>query len=269
MTEVKGDPSPWEEACFRLHYDAALGRMFRGLLHNLNGVMQSFSMQTELYAMMFPKVEGLLADLPGAAAENRLPEALAAVGELLRSRAALVAQGQAKVESGQRIMRRVMEMSAFQESLQAEESSLNAIVQAVVEFLNADTFFKHKVRKEFELAPDLPLVPGRGFEVYQVLFAVLENANEALQQTEGPCRLGIKTVSEGKVVRLLVEDSGPGLAAESATKIFAPFFTTKPGHLGLGLYLAQRLLDKMGGTIACESRPGLTCFSCSFPGLAA
>ena len=44
--------NPWENAFFKQSYDAAVGRLFRGLIHNLNGALQAVSMQSELMAMM-------------------------------------------------------------------------------------------------------------------------------------------------------------------------------------------------------------------------
>ena len=60
-----------------------------------------------------------------------------------------------------------------------------------------------------------------------------------------------------RVARIEVLDSGPGLDDEQAGRIFDPFFTTKePGEgMGLGLAIAARLTDQMGGVIEARQRP--------------
>jgi signal transduction histidine kinase len=62
----------------------------------------------------------------------------------------------------------------------------------------------------------------------------------------------------GLAVRIEVEDTGDGIAAEHLARIFDPFYTTKtPGNgTGLGLAIAARIIESLGGTITAASRPG-------------
>ena len=55
------------------------------------------------------------------------------------------------------------------------------------------------------------------------------------------------------------EDTGPGLSPEDQDKIFEPFYSTKQGiqGLGLGLPICQKILDRYGGRLVVESRPGM------------
>jgi len=55
-----------------------------------------------------------------------------------------------------------------------------------------------------------------------------------------------------------VRDSGKGIPKENLKKIFEPFFTTKPPGegTGLGLFVTRGIIEKLGGTIAVESRLG-------------
>jgi hypothetical protein len=59
-------------------------------------------------------------------------------------------------------------------------------------------------------------------------------------------------------VRIVISDSGEGIAPESLEKIFDPFFTTKePGRgTGLGLSISASIIDSFGGRITVESEPG-------------
>lgn len=72
----------------------------------------------------------------------------------------------------------------------------------------------------------------------------------------------------GEVVQIVVADNGPGIPSQMVDNIFEPFVTTKePGKgTGLGLAVAARLIDAMGGTIRVENREGLgTAFTIVLP----
>ena len=53
-----------------------------------------------------------------------------------------------------------------------------------------------------------------------------------------------------------IRDTGPGMSADIKAKIFEPFFSTKEEGIGLGLPIAQRIVEEHGGEIRVESSPG-------------
>jgi signal transduction histidine kinase len=57
-------------------------------------------------------------------------------------------------------------------------------------------------------------------------------------------------------VAVIVEDSGPGVPAESREQIFNPFFTSKKEGVGLGLSIVAKIVDDHRGSIRLESPPG-------------
>jgi signal transduction histidine kinase len=57
-------------------------------------------------------------------------------------------------------------------------------------------------------------------------------------------------------VRLIVADTGIGIAEEDLGLVFQPYFTTKTLGIGLGLALTRRIIEEHGGTIGIESRMG-------------
>jgi len=58
------------------------------------------------------------------------------------------------------------------------------------------------------------------------------------------------------VAEIAIQDTGPGIAEEFREKIFEPFFSTKEEGIGLGLPIAQRIVEEHGGQIRVDSPPG-------------
>lgn len=105
-------------------------------------------------------------------------------------------------------------------------------------------------------APDLPPVPLDRGQISRALKNVVGNAIEAMREAgSGQALLEVRTALEPEVVRVEVRDSGPGLSAEAARRIFEPYFTTKSGGTGLGMAIVYRIITEHGGVISAESRP--------------
>jgi two-component system NtrC family sensor kinase len=134
-------------------------------------------------------------------------------------------------------------------------------VNALVE----DTLFLLKHHKRFrrvavtrELAPALPLVHGNAEQLIQVLMALLLNAADAIEHG------GALTVRTGVAphrpdeVTVAVSDTGPGIPPAELSKIFEPFYTTKPQGrgTGLGLSICYGIIEDHRGRIEVDSEVG-------------
>lgn len=108
---------------------------------------------------------------------------------------------------------------------------------------------------ELDLTPDV-LVEGEGEALREALSALLDNAFEAQLESGArtPVRVGLVT-TDALSWTLTIEDAGPGLAATTDGRIGQPFFTRKPGHLGLGLFLSKTLLARHGMSLQLEIAP--------------
>jgi len=111
-----------------------------------------------------------------------------------------------------------------------------------------------RVRVVVEAAAPVPLA-GVEAELKAICQALVVNACEASPDA-GEVRLAVEPLAgEPGGARLVVEDSGPGLAPEVRERLFAPHVTTKPHGSGMGLFLARRLAaGRYGGEVALAGR---------------
>lgn|SRR5215207_798061 len=102
---------------------------------------------------------------------------------------------------------------------------------------------------------ELPPVDCYAGQLNQTWMNLLANAAQSAARG-GEVR--VRTRLDGEAVVVSVSDTGPGIAAEHIDKIFDPFFTTKPvgEGTGLGLSITYGIVERHGGTIRVESRPG-------------
>lgn len=111
--------------------------------------------------------------------------------------------------------------------------------------------------------PELQCYPG---DLNQVWTNIIDNAIQAM---DGHGTLTIRTARENEqMIRVEICDDGPGIPEDVIERIFTPFFTTKPfgEGTGLGLDLAWRIVvEKHGGNISVQSKPGDTRFAVCLP----
>jgi signal transduction histidine kinase len=116
--------------------------------------------------------------------------------------------------------------------------------------------------------PSLPEVFADPQQMKQVLMNLLNNAIEALRGG-GKIHLATCCGKDAKgldIVRVLVQDSGPGIPREVQESIFDPFFGTKEEGTGLGLWIARRIMTEHGGGIDLkQSTASGTTFSLWLP----
>jgi signal transduction histidine kinase len=124
---------------------------------------------------------------------------------------------------------------------------------------------KHGVTLRQHYDRTLPPVWGYADELNQVWTNLLHNGAQAMQYS-GEIDIYIQRANDAEAV-VRIEDNGPGVPPEIQQRIFEPFFTTKPQGegSGLGLDICRKIIEKHGGRIELESRPGHTVFSVFLP----
>jgi PAS domain S-box-containing protein len=110
------------------------------------------------------------------------------------------------------------------------------------------------------------LLNGDATRLRQVIHNLLQNAHDALQQTEHPqIVLATENTDEG-ALKLTVRDNGSGIPENLLGRLFEPYMTTKQKGTGLGLAIVKKIVEEHGGKITMERQPsGGTCVSVILP----
>ena len=114
---------------------------------------------------------------------------------------------------------------------------------------------ERRVNVHLRSAPNLPRVLIDKIQIQQVIVNLVRNAIEAMGTSErreltiaseivGPAQVGVSVV-----------DSGPGIAAEIADRLFQPFVTTKAQGMGIGLSICRSIVEAHGGKLSVEPNP--------------
>jgi signal transduction histidine kinase len=126
-----------------------------------------------------------------------------------------------------------------------------------------DKTFNAEFKTEFD--PNLPKINVVPQEIGRVLLNIINNAFQALTKTEFLIHnselkplVKVSTMKNGDNLEIRVSDNGPGIPDAIKTKIFQPFFTTKPTGqgTGLGLSLSYDIVKAHGGEIKVNSKFG-------------
>jgi signal transduction histidine kinase len=128
---------------------------------------------------------------------------------------------------------------------------------------------EHGVEYRLDAAPGAPKIRGDLIGLQQVLVNLLLNGIQAMAEAGSrPRRLAVSVAPNADLRRLefRVRDSGPGIPAENRERIFAPFFSTKPNGMGMGLAICCSIVNEHGGELQIEdAEPEGACFLFSLP----
>jgi C4-dicarboxylate-specific signal transduction histidine kinase len=116
----------------------------------------------------------------------------------------------------------------------------------------------HRVALRTELAPALPAILGDRIQLQQVVINLVMNGLEAMQSvTDRPRELVIRSDQDGaQLVQVTVTDSGAGISAENADRLFNAFFTTKSSGMGMGLSICRSIIEAHGGRMSATNNAG-------------
>lgn len=286
-----------EAALFQSEKLASLGVLSAGLLHEVNNPAAAIARAAHHLAVvaeeLVPAQEPVtLSPLQRARSEQSMTEVLEAAGieNPVDLAASLVSQGWSS-ELVSSTARDPMELGRLARLVHARQLALEVGMAAarISELVNAVkrwtysgqgpvqdvdlnqvindscTLLKHKSagkKLELVLAEVLPSIHGRGVELSQVVTNLIDNALDAATS-----RVRLATTAAPHEIILEVSDDGPGIPADQLSRIWEPFYTTKPPGVGtgIGLPISRRIVADHGGRIDVESEPGSTVFVVHLP----
>ncbi len=129
---------------------------------------------------------------------------------------------------------------------------MNEIIREMTVLLN-DKANRTSISIRTELDSGLPLVTADRVQLQQVLMNLIINGIEAMKDASGELTITSKRTADGQLL-VSVSDSGIGLPAGEADRIFEAFFTTKEQGTGIGLSISRRIIESHGGCLwACAN----------------
>ncbi len=201
---------------------ATVGEIASGVAHEVNNPLAAIRMEAELLA------------------STEDPETGAAARTIVR-----------EVDRAASIIRSLLQLARRADSAPTPVN-VNDLVRDVAE-IRRRVLRSENVQVETEIDTRAPPVLGLSQELMQVVINLVTNAEHALRRWT-PAVIRISTQGMERWVRLVVEDSGPGIPDDLRQRIFDPFFTTKSPDegSGLGLSICQRVVSELGGRIRLE-----------------
>lgn len=207
---------------------STLGEMASGLAHELNQPMAAIANYAAAASAAMQSGEPaaeVLEDL------QRISEQAFRAGEIIRRLRGFIAKRDA----------------------QRAPANLNVLVQDSLHLMSPELSHAH-IAVDLALDPQLPDTVVDAIQIEQVILNIVRNAAEAMRDSDdGDRRLTIRTEAVGPDrTRIVVCDTGPGVAPENRDRLFRPFYTTKSQGLGLGLWISQTLIDAHNGSLTAE-----------------
>ena len=218
---------------------AVIGQLIAGVVHELNNSLNSVI-----------GFSGLLTEenLPS----NQKEEYLKNIAEAAKL--------------SQSIVQKLLAFFRNQESDRAPVQ-VNDILYSSLDLKEHD-FYKHEIVLIRKLKANLPVTEANFNELQQVFLNIINNAQHAVIEQNGPRMITISSDFDDKVIRVSIEDTGIGIPQKHLQKIFEPLYTTKEKGVGtgLGLSVCYDIIRDHNGTIFVASEIGKgTCFVIELP----
>lgn len=240
----------------------ALGLAWAAMMRTVEARSQSQLLQAEKQ-----RLENLSQAASGLAHETRNPLGVIRAGLqklMLNGSNASAAEGHSRlrllVEECDRVTARINQFLAYARPRTAELRSTRVapLVEELTVLLQPD-LDGAEVQLQSHIEAGCETIMADANLLRQVLFNLLQNAI-AFSPRAATVELQFEKVSAGAAV-VSVADRGPGVSAEMADQLFAPYVTTRQDGAGLGLAIVSQLSKQQGWTVQYQGRPsGGACF---------
>jgi len=216
-----------------LNRSAAVGAMSASFAHELSQPLSTVAINAETALQLSEK---------GPQEGSKLKEALSDI--------------QQANQHALDIMRHMRRLLRRRSEVPVQEFDLNEVIADVLGILSPEA---HKRNVSLTTSRPEHRLPVRADPVHlqQVVLNLAINGMDAMAHTDVDARrMTIETTLEGDWITVSVSDSGTGIPEGQLSKIFEPFYTTKPEGTGLGLSIARDIIERYGGKIWAEHRTG-------------
>jgi PAS domain S-box-containing protein len=139
-------------------------------------------------------------------------------------------------------------------SPEREMVDVNQVIREIIVLLHNEAS-RNSVSVRPELGEEIPKVMADRVQLQQVLMNLMLNAIEAMKETGGGLTIRSQLKQDGQLL-ISVGDSGVGLPAGSADRIFDAFYTTKPLGSGMGLAITRSIVESHGGRLWATANDG-------------
>jgi len=148
--------------------------------------------------------------------------------------------------------------------------NIHQVLERVRGLAQAEIGASVKIERDYD--PSIPSLRGDADQLIQAVLNLVRNATRAagkkgrvVLRSRILRQFTIGSKRHRLVIKIDVEDNGPGIPREVKANLFFPMVSAAEGGSGLGLSIAQSLVSQHGGLIECTSKPGTTIFSVLLP----
>jgi signal transduction histidine kinase len=239
----------------------AAGQLAAGIAHEINNptayILSNLSTVREYLRELGHYVrsdgEGP-ASSPAAGGPGTAADARQRVEAMLLDFESAIADCSSGAERIRRIVRGLREF-VHPDEAEVLHADLSMLLESAIELCFNELKYDVTLHRAYSPTPRVACLPG---QIEQVFVNLLVNAAQAMEGKRGDLFLEIDVEPEASGVRASIRDTGCGIPEEHQSKLFLPFFTTKPPGrgTGLGLHVASKIVRAHGGRIEVRSEPG-------------
>lgn len=240
--------------------ESMLAQFMQGIIHNVRGPISGVANGMNVIEMMTNDMFVMMQ-------EDSYKQILSEIQELN-------SLNKDKLESLLSDLNGMLRKSVNDMSDELEIIDINEIIQQEIDFLQVDLEFKNKVEKNISISNQPLNVNVVAADISQIFQNLMKNAMDAMFE-QNHKEIQIKTGSDNGMAYFHVSDNGPGIPKELASRIFDPYFTTKPkaskqkGNeptgTGIGLRFCKSTAESYGGTVQLLDSPTGAAFRVFIP----
>jgi signal transduction histidine kinase len=208
----------FEELLIRADRAAVVASLARGMAHDLRGPLQTLTLLVDPHADLLGGPEGANLRASVGDAVQHLAETITCFSQVYTP-----PESELSPVIVDDLLSYIIDLQGYQRGLPA-------------------------VEVELRLQGGLPPVRGIEGQLRHILLSLITNAKQSLTGREDGEIVLAGSARDGEV-QIVIEDNGPGVADSELQRVFEPFHSTWPDHLGIGLTVARLLAERYGGSL--------------------